>query len=138
MLILKCHVCYGEYREFEMQAEHGQAAEDEWNRVLAKYREKYRHEGAEFMQLLNKSLPDDWERVLPVKFSSPFPYLFVCLLFKSLKDSFFPNSLLSSGIVKSFHLFTSLLISLHLSTFGNPYDCSTFSFTSLIDCSTFK
>ena len=87
-------MCYGEYREFEKHAEHGQAAEDEWNRVLAKYRKKYPHEGAEFMQLLNKTLPDDWERVLPVKISSPFPMFPISLFVILLKAQNFGDPLL--------------------------------------------
>ncbi|MCO5577481.1 hypothetical protein L7F22_031312 [Adiantum nelumboides] len=53
------------YKEFEKQIEQGQALEEQWNGILEEYKQKNPSEGAEFLQLVNNQLPEDWDKVLP-------------------------------------------------------------------------
>ncbi len=50
---------YAKYRE---SIPNGEKLEAEWNQVLKKYTEKY---GVEFLDLINKNFPENWESALP-------------------------------------------------------------------------
>ena len=45
--------------------ERGAGYEEEWNETFASYKSKYPKEAAEFERLLNGTLPDGWDKVLP-------------------------------------------------------------------------
>lgn len=54
------------YDQYNAHAAEGAAAEEEWNKLFAKYGEKYPSEHADLQRRLNGELPKDWEKALPV------------------------------------------------------------------------
>lgn len=54
------------YDQYNAHAAEGAAAEEEWNKLFAKYGEKYPSEHADLQRRLNGELPKDWEKSLPV------------------------------------------------------------------------
>ncbi|KXJ91074.1 transketolase [Microdochium bolleyi] len=53
------------YDLYHKHAAEGAAAEEEWNKLLAKYAEKYPKEHADLQRRLKGDLPEGWEKSLP-------------------------------------------------------------------------
>ncbi|KAJ1326662.1 dihydroxyacetone synthase [Microdochium nivale] len=53
------------YDMYHKHAAEGAAAEEEWNKLLAKYGEKYPKEHADLQRRLKGDLPEGWEKSLP-------------------------------------------------------------------------
>lgn len=54
------------YEYYGQQASKGAANEEEWNKLLAKYGEKYSKEHSDLTRRLKGDLPEGWEKALPV------------------------------------------------------------------------
>ncbi|KAL8404010.1 hypothetical protein RB594_009035 [Gaeumannomyces avenae] len=53
------------YDQYNKKATAGAAAEEEWNKLFAKYGEKYKAEHADLTRRLKGDLPEGWEKNLP-------------------------------------------------------------------------
>jgi hypothetical protein len=54
------------YDYYHKTAAKGAEAEKEWNALFKKYSEKFEKEAKELTRLLNKELPEGWQKCLPV------------------------------------------------------------------------
>ncbi|KAK1967408.1 transketolase [Colletotrichum sublineola] len=54
------------YDQYHKHAAEGAAAEEEWNKLFAKYSEKYPNEAKDLSRRLKGDLPEGWEKHLPV------------------------------------------------------------------------
>ncbi|KAF3931910.1 Transketolase [Dactylellina cionopaga] len=54
------------YAAYKETADKGAKAEEEWNALLAKYKEKYPEDASELVRRFEKRLPDGWQTNLPV------------------------------------------------------------------------
>lgn len=84
--------CLTFLRHWSRHTPEGAALEAEWNAKFAEYEKKYKEEAAELKAIINRELPADWEKALPVSNVSyflvsidfVFRYLFCsCLMLSS-------------------------------------------------------
>jgi hypothetical protein len=64
--------CLTFLRHWSRHTPEGAALEAEWNAKFAEYEKKYKEEAAELKAIINRELPADWEKALPVSKVSYF------------------------------------------------------------------
>jgi len=60
------------YEFYHKTAKKGAQAEEEWNQLFAKYEEEYPNETSELKRLIEKRLPEGWQKCLPTYTSYEF------------------------------------------------------------------
>lgn len=84
--------CLAFLRHWSRHTPEGAAHEAEWNAKFAEYEKKYKEEAAELKAIINRELPADWEKALPVSIVSHLLVSFDYVLRYLLSSCMITNS----------------------------------------------